>query len=61
MTQGKRFRFRKPSGNEVRRYYLSKHSAAPEELFGSKMDREAYLDSLIPELLTRKSMPQARA
>jgi len=36
MTQGKRFRFRKPSGDEVRRYYLSNTRLPPRNCLAAR-------------------------
>ena len=44
---------RKATAEEARRYFLQYHSNAPEELFGTAMDKETYLNAEAPGWLEK--------
>jgi len=44
-------------GNSVSAAYLN----PPEELFGSKMEKESYLDVLTSEMMDSTGIPQSRS
>ena len=44
---------RRATAEEARRYFLQYHSNTPEELFGSAMEKEAYLNAETPDWLEK--------
>lgn len=50
---------RKATPEEACRYFLSYHSDAPEALFGTTMEKEAYLNAATPGWL-REAQPSQR-
>ena len=60
MNTGIRFNYNKRKQDEVRRLFLMKHSNTPDALLGGHMEKEAYLDSVIPSALDAASIPQVR-
>lgn len=60
MTAGIQYIFNMPKQDEVYQLFLMKHSNTPNALLGGHMEREAYLDSVIPSALDAASIPQVR-
>lgn len=60
MNSGIRHNNKKPNRDEVRRLFLLNHSDTPSALLGESMEREAYLDVLIPKALDAAAMPRKR-
>lgn len=50
---------RKATAEEARRYFLQYHSNSPEELFGTAMDKEAYLNAETPGWLEKARQGKA--
>ena len=60
MNSGKRYSFKKVNRDEVSRLFLMKHSKTPHALLGECMEREAYLDVLVPIALDAASLPKKK-
>ncbi len=59
MFSVKKYEPRKATPDEACRYFLSYHSVAPDALFGSTMEKEAYLNADTPGWL-REAPPHQR-
>lgn len=58
MFSVKKYEPRKATPEEACRYFLSYHSDAPEALFGTTMEKEAYLNAETPGWL-REAQPSS--
>jgi len=60
MTQNGNTRYPKPIRDDARQLFLMVHAKLPEELVGSRMERESYLDHVSSEILLASQFPQSR-
>lgn len=60
MNTNVRYNTSKTNHDKARRKFLDTHTGTPSALLGGCMEREAYLDSLVPEVLKASSMPKSR-
>jgi len=60
MTQNGSIRYNSTLNDEVRQSVTADYHDAPEELLGSKMEKESYLDLLTWEMLDSTGIPQSR-
>ena len=60
MTQNGNTRYPTPERDDVRQLFLAVHVRLPEQLNGSRMERETYLDHMSSEILLTSRFPQSR-